>query len=157
MKCRLALRPKATLRDRLRNLVYLTELGVLETDARENLERPKATLRDRIEQIINNQEHLLKGRRHPTEALAEYRQKLNPNLKALYVTLTPYRITLVDPKDSLSWDLGGFDPGVRQLIQMLASGEIEIKRYKTCQYPRIPWRKFPYSLLVLVKPTASLD
>ncbi len=108
MKCRLALR--------LCNLVCLTELGVLETDARENL--------DRIEQIINNQEHLRKGRRHPTQALAEYRQRVNPNLKAVYVTLTPYGITLVDPKDPLSWDLAGFDPGVPRLIQMLAIGDI---------------------------------
>ena len=64
------------------------------------------------------------GRRHPTEALAEYRQRVNPNLKAVYVTLTPYRITLVDPKDPLSWDFAGFDPGVPRLIQMLATGEI---------------------------------
>ncbi|NEQ84969.1 MAG: TROVE domain-containing protein [Moorea sp. SIO2I5] len=64
------------------------------------------------------------GRRHPTQALAEYRQRVNPNLKAVYVTLTPYGITLVDPKDPLSWDLAGFDPGLSRLIQMLASGEI---------------------------------
>ncbi|WAN68926.1 TROVE domain-containing protein [Moorena producens JHB] len=64
------------------------------------------------------------GRRHPTQALAEYRQRVNPNLKAVYVTLTPYGITLVDPKDPLSWDFAGFDPGVPRLIQMLATGEI---------------------------------
>ncbi|NEO30592.1 MAG: TROVE domain-containing protein [Symploca sp. SIO3C6] len=64
------------------------------------------------------------GRRHPSEALAEYRHKVNPNLKAVYVTLTPYSITLVDPKDPLSWDFAGFDPGVPRLIQMLAMGEV---------------------------------
>ncbi|MGB7439938.1 MAG: TROVE domain-containing protein [Coleofasciculaceae cyanobacterium] len=64
------------------------------------------------------------GRRHPVQALAEYRQKVNPNLKAVYVTLAPYGITLVDPKDPLSWDLAGFDPGVPRLIQMLATGEL---------------------------------
>lgn len=64
------------------------------------------------------------GRRHPSEALAEYRQKVNPNLKAVYITLAPYGITLVDPKDPLSWDLAGFDPGVPRLIQMLATGEL---------------------------------
>ena len=64
------------------------------------------------------------GRKHPSQALAEYRRKVNPNLKAVYVTLAPYRISLVDPKDNLSWDLAGFDPGVPRLIQMLAMGEL---------------------------------
>ncbi|GAA6621144.1 TROVE domain-containing protein [Scytonema sp. NUACC26] len=64
------------------------------------------------------------GYKHPSQALAEYRQKVNPNTKAVYITLTPYRITLVDPKDPLSWDLGGFDPGIPRIIQMLAIGEL---------------------------------
>ncbi|WP_013322102.1 TROVE domain-containing protein [Gloeothece verrucosa] len=64
------------------------------------------------------------GYHHPTEALARYRKKVNPDVKAVYVTLAPYRITLVDPKDPLSWDLGGFDPGTPRLIQMLANGDI---------------------------------
>jgi 60 kDa SS-A/Ro ribonucleoprotein len=64
------------------------------------------------------------GRRHPSQALAEYRSKVNPNIKAVYVTLAPYQLTLVDPKDPLSWDMGGFDPGIPRLIQMLATGEI---------------------------------
>ncbi len=64
------------------------------------------------------------GNKHPSQALAEYRQKVNPNVKAVYVTLTPYQITLVDPKDPLSWDLAGFDPGIPRIIQMLATGEL---------------------------------
>lgn len=64
------------------------------------------------------------GRRHPSQALAEYRRRVNPNAKAVYVTLTPYNITLVDPDDPLSWDLGGFDPGIPRLIQMIAKGEM---------------------------------
>ncbi len=64
------------------------------------------------------------GRKHPSVALKEYRQKVNPNVKAVYVTLAPYRISLVDPKDQDSWDLAGFDPGVPRLIQMLATGEL---------------------------------
>lgn len=64
------------------------------------------------------------GYRHPSKALLEYRKKVNPNIKAVYITLAPYRITLVDPKDPLSWDLGGFDPGTPRLIQMLAANEI---------------------------------
>lgn len=64
------------------------------------------------------------GYKHPSQALAEYRKKVNRNVKAVYVTLAPYRITLVDPKDSLSWDLAGFDPNTPRVIQMLATGEL---------------------------------
>ncbi|MBC6419648.1 MAG: TROVE domain-containing protein [Prochloron sp. SP5CPC1] len=64
------------------------------------------------------------GNSHPAQALAKYRQKVNENIRAVYVTLAPYGITLVDPKDPLSWDLGGFDPGIPRLIQMLAQGEV---------------------------------
>ncbi len=64
------------------------------------------------------------GYKHPSQALAKYRQKVNPNAKAVYVTLAPYRITLVDPTDPMSWDMGGFDPATPRIIQMLASGEL---------------------------------
>jgi 60 kDa SS-A/Ro ribonucleoprotein len=64
------------------------------------------------------------GRKHPSVALQEYRQKVNRDVKAVYITLTPYRISLVDPKDDLSWDLAGFDPGIPRLIQMLATDGI---------------------------------
>jgi 60 kDa SS-A/Ro ribonucleoprotein len=64
------------------------------------------------------------GYKHPSQALAEYRRKVNPNVKAVYVTLTPYNITLVDPKDPLSWDMGGFDPSMPRLIQSIANDDI---------------------------------
>lgn len=64
------------------------------------------------------------GRRHPSEALADYRKKVNPDAKAVYVTLAPYQITLVDPQDPMSWDLGGFDPNTPSVIQMIATGEL---------------------------------
>jgi 60 kDa SS-A/Ro ribonucleoprotein len=64
------------------------------------------------------------GHHHPARALAEYRRKVNPNVRAVYITLAPYKITLVDPQDPLSWDLGGFDPGTPRLIQMLATDDI---------------------------------
>jgi 60 kDa SS-A/Ro ribonucleoprotein len=64
------------------------------------------------------------GYKHPSQALKEYRKKVNPDVKAVYVTLTPYQITLVDPQDPLSWDLAGFDPGTPRIIQMLATGEL---------------------------------
>lgn len=64
------------------------------------------------------------GNSHPAQALAKYRKRVNPDIKAVYVTLAPYGITLVDPNDPNSWDLGGFDPSIPRLIQMLASGEV---------------------------------
>jgi 60 kDa SS-A/Ro ribonucleoprotein len=64
------------------------------------------------------------GYKHPQQALSQYRQKVNPNAKAVYVTLSPYQITLVDPKDNMSYDIAGFDPGAPRMIQMIATGEI---------------------------------
>lgn len=64
------------------------------------------------------------GRKHPSQALAEYRRRVNSQAKAVYVTLAPYNISLVDPQEPMSWDIAGFDPGTPRLIQMLATGEI---------------------------------
>jgi 60 kDa SS-A/Ro ribonucleoprotein len=64
------------------------------------------------------------GYKHPQQALAQYRQKVNPNAKAVYVTLAPYQITLVDPKDNMSYDIAGFDPGAPRMIQMIAGDEV---------------------------------
>lgn len=64
------------------------------------------------------------GRRHPSQALAEYRNRVNPGAKAVYVTLAASQITLVDPNDSLSWDLAGFDPSTPRAVQMIADGSL---------------------------------
>ncbi len=64
------------------------------------------------------------GSQHPTQALAEYRRKVNPDAKAIYISLVPNNISLVDPKDPNSWDIAGFDPSTPRLIQSIASGEL---------------------------------
>ncbi len=64
------------------------------------------------------------GSKHPSQALLEYRKKVNPHAKAVYITLAPYQISLVDPQDPNSWDLGGFDPSTPRVIQMIANGEL---------------------------------
>lgn len=64
------------------------------------------------------------GQRHPSQALAEYRQKINPNAKAVYITLQPNRLELGDPKDSGSFSFAGFDPSIPRLIQMIADGAV---------------------------------
>jgi 60 kDa SS-A/Ro ribonucleoprotein len=64
------------------------------------------------------------GRRHPTQALADYRRKVNPQAKAVYVTLQTNQISLVDPQDSMSFDIAGFNPSAPRLIQMIATGDL---------------------------------
>lgn len=64
------------------------------------------------------------GRSHPSQRLAEYRRKVNPKAKAVYVTLAPYHISLVDPQDPNSWDFSGFDPAMPKVIQMIAQGSL---------------------------------
>ena len=64
------------------------------------------------------------GSRHPSQALAEYRRKVNPHAQAIYITLQSAQITLVDPQDPLSWDLGGFDPTMPRVIQTIAIGNV---------------------------------
>ena len=56
--------------------------------------------------------------------LAKYRKQVNPEIKAVYVTLAPYRITLVEPNDYLSYDIAGVDPGALRMVQMIAQGEV---------------------------------
>jgi 60 kDa SS-A/Ro ribonucleoprotein len=64
------------------------------------------------------------GRSHPSQALAEYRKKVNPNAQAVYVTLAVNQLSLVDPQDRRSWDFAGFDPVAPKAIQMIANGEV---------------------------------
>lgn len=64
------------------------------------------------------------GQRHPSQALADYRRKVNPNAKAIYFTLAPYNLSLVDPQDPHSWDFGGFDPAAPRIVQAIAAGEL---------------------------------
>lgn len=64
------------------------------------------------------------GYRHPSQALTEYRQRVNPNAKAVYISLAPYSISQVDPSDNMSYDIAGFDPSTPRYIQMIAEGSI---------------------------------
>jgi 60 kDa SS-A/Ro ribonucleoprotein len=57
---------------------------------------------------------------HPSQALAQYRKRVNPHAKAIYTSINSNQITLVDPKDPLSFDFGGFDPSIPKAIQEIA-------------------------------------
>ncbi|MBE9067675.1 TROVE domain-containing protein [Leptolyngbya cf. ectocarpi LEGE 11479] len=62
------------------------------------------------------------GKSHPSQRLADYRRRINPKAKAIYVALAPYKTSLVDPKDPYSWDFSGFDPAMPKAIQLIAAG-----------------------------------
>lgn len=64
--------------------------------------------------------------RQPSQVLKEYRSKINPKAKAIYVTLVPNRdkISLVDPNDKNSYDIAGFTSETPKVIQLIAKDEI---------------------------------
>lgn len=63
---------------------------------------------------------------HTSELFKEYRNRINKDAKAVYVTLVPYsdQITLADPKCSQSYDIAGFTSQTPKLINMIARGEV---------------------------------
>lgn len=63
---------------------------------------------------------------YPCEVLKEYRRKINPEARAVYITLVPYadKITLVDPDDKKSYDICGFSSENIKLIQTIAKGDL---------------------------------
>ncbi len=63
---------------------------------------------------------------HPTDALKNYRAKANSEAKAVYVTIMAYgdSTTLVDPKDTKSYDIAGFSTETPKIVQMIAEGSI---------------------------------
>lgn len=63
---------------------------------------------------------------HPSILLKEYRSRVNPDVKMVYAILVPYgdRISLTDPRDTKSYDLGGFSTETTKFIQLIANGEL---------------------------------
>jgi len=66
------------------------------------------------------------GDSHPSKILLKYRKEINPDAKAIYVTLVPYgdKVTLADPKDPMSYDIAGFSSQTPKIISMIAEGLI---------------------------------
>jgi 60 kDa SS-A/Ro ribonucleoprotein len=63
---------------------------------------------------------------HPSILLKEYREKMNPDAKAIFVTMLAYgdHISLTDPRDGKSYDICGFNTETPKLITMIANGEL---------------------------------
>jgi len=53
---------------------------------------------------------------HPVQALAQYRNKMNPKAKLIVVGLVSNGFTIADPDDAGMLDLVGFDSAAPQLI-----------------------------------------
>lgn len=66
------------------------------------------------------------GGGQPSTWLKKYRKSINPEAKAIYVTLVPYgdNVTLADPKDPMSYDIAGFSSQTPKIISMIAEGLI---------------------------------
>lgn len=66
------------------------------------------------------------GYQHPAQGLKEYRNRVNKDVKAIYVTLIPYsdNITLADPKDPMSFDIAGFTGQTPKIINLIAKGDL---------------------------------
>jgi 60 kDa SS-A/Ro ribonucleoprotein len=66
------------------------------------------------------------GRKHPSQALKKYRSIINPNAKAIYISLTVNsdQITLVDPEDKMSYDIAQFTSETPRLLSLIADGTI---------------------------------
>lgn len=64
------------------------------------------------------------GKRHATQALAEYRRVVNPNAKLVAVAFTATEYSIADANDPGMMDLVGFDSSGPNLISRFAAGSI---------------------------------
>ena len=71
-------------------------------------------------------EETWQGRIHPYQALALYRQQMNPNARMVVVCMTPKRrgYTIADPQDTGTLPVVGFDLNVPQMITNFSAGRI---------------------------------
>lgn len=60
------------------------------------------------------------GNKHVSQALREYREKLNPRTKLVVIGMTATNMTVGDPNDPGTMNVAGFDASVPQLIQEFA-------------------------------------
>jgi 60 kDa SS-A/Ro ribonucleoprotein len=62
------------------------------------------------------------GRIHPSQALAEYRRRINPEAKLAVVAMTSGGFTIADPLDAGMLDVVGFDASVPELLRNFTLG-----------------------------------
>ena len=64
------------------------------------------------------------GNIHPSEALRQYRKKMNIDAKLIVVAMTSNGFSLADPKDGGMLDLVGFDASAPDVIRDFALGKL---------------------------------
>lgn len=64
------------------------------------------------------------GARHPTQALREYRAKINPKAKLIVVGMTSTGFSIADPSDAGMMDVAGFDSAAPALMSLFAAGKL---------------------------------
>lgn len=74
--------------------------------------------------IVYTDNETYAGRIHPSEALKEYRKKINPKAKLIVVGMTATGFTIADPKDSGMMDVVGFDTSAPQIMEAFIRGDI---------------------------------
>jgi len=56
------------------------------------------------------------GEIHPSQALKEYRARINPEAKMIVIGMTSTGFSIADPSDPLSLDVVGFDTSTSSII-----------------------------------------
>lgn len=75
--------------------------------------------------IIYTDSDTWSGRIHPSEALVDYRKKMNkPEAKLLVLAMQSTGFTIADPKDPFMMDICGFDADVPDIIYEFSKGTI---------------------------------
>lgn len=64
------------------------------------------------------------GRRHPVQALREYRAKVNPKAKLIVVGMLANQFSIADPADAGMMDVVGFDAAAPALMSQFAAGKL---------------------------------
>lgn len=62
------------------------------------------------------------GRIHPSQALEEYRRKVNPEAKLMVLATEPTKFSIADPNDSGMMDIAGFDSNFPAILKEFATG-----------------------------------
>lgn len=60
---------------------------------------------------------------HPTQALAEYRAKVNPNARCVVIGYTVNQNSIADPNDAKTMEFVGFDASAPMILNRFARGE----------------------------------
>lgn len=74
--------------------------------------------------IVYTDNETYHGSIHPSQALKDYRKKVNPEAKMIVVGMTATGFTIADPKDSGMLDVVGFDTAAPQVMQEFIKGKV---------------------------------